>query len=170
MKSVFNFFMNLLILIIFIIEVLSADFTYPSALSLLNGNIFVVEQNGIFVYDEQLKIIIHNYTFEEEDKITNLNSLSNVIVKYKRNYILCLINSKIYFFDNNGENILITNKIITDENVSHLTLTLIGTVGDYYYYSIGYFLYDYGIYYLKIIAYRINLIEKTNVCLSCEYL
>ena len=164
MKSVFNFFMNLLILIIFIIEVLSADFTYPSALSLLNGNIFVVEQNGIFVYDEQLKIIIHNYTFEEEDKITNLNSLSNVIVKYKRNYILCLINSKIYFFDNNGENILITNKIITDENVSHLTLTLIGIAGGYYYYyySIGYFLYDYGIYYLKIIAYRIHLIEKTN--------
>ena len=161
MRSIFNH-INILLSIIFINKVLSVDFTFPSSVSLLNGNIFVIEKNGIFVYNEQLTNIIYNYAFEENEKINNLNSLSNVIIRYKRNYILCLINSKIYFFDDKGENILITNKLIMDENISYITLTLIGTIGNFYYYSIEYLLSESSIYYIKIISYKIDLIEKTN--------
>ena len=161
MRSIFNH-INFLLSIIFINKVLSVDFTFPSSVSLLNGNIFVIEKNGIFVYNEQLTNIIYNYAFEENEKINNLNSLSNVIIRYKRNYILCLINSKIYFFDDKGENILITNKLIMDENISYITLTLIGTIGNFYYYSIEYLLSESSIYYIKIISYKIDLIEKTN--------
>ena len=161
MRSIFNH-INILLSIIFINKVLSVDFTFPSSVSLLNGNIFVIEKNGIFVYNEQLTNIIYNYAFEENEKINNLNSLSNVIIRYKRNYILCLINSKIYFFDDKKENILITDKLIMDENISYITLTLIGTIGNFYYYSIEYLLNESSIYYIKIISYKIDLIEKTN--------
>ena len=161
MRSNFNH-INIFLSIILFNEILSVDFTYPSSISLLNGNIFVIEKNGIFVYDEQLKNTIYSYTFEENDKINNLTSLSNVIIKYKRNYILCLINSKIYFFNDQGENILITDELITDENISHITITLIGIIGNFYYYAIGYLLYESSIYYIKLISYKIDLIEKTN--------
>ena len=130
MRSIFNH-INFLLSIIFINKVLSVDFTFPSSVSLLNGNVFVIEKNGIFVYNEQLTNIIYNYAFEENEKINNVNSLSNVIIRYKRNYILYLINSKIYFFDDKGENILITDKLIMDENISYITLTLIGTIGNF---------------------------------------
>ena len=33
------------------------DFNYPSVIGLFNNNIFIVEKEGIFVYDEQLKNI-----------------------------------------------------------------------------------------------------------------
>ena len=132
MRSDFNH-LNIFLSIILFKEILSVDFTYPSSISLLNGNIFVIEKNGIFVYDGQLKNTIYSYPFEENDKIKDLNSLSNVIIKYKRNYILCLINSKIYFFNDQGENILITDKLITDENISYITITLIGITGNFYY-------------------------------------
>ena len=117
MGSVFT---NINLFIIYIIistikvgELIS--FTYPSAISLMNGNFFIVEQNGIFVYDEQLTNIIRNYSFKEEDKISDLDSLSNVIIQYKRNYqnyIICLINAKIYFFFYEGKLLKETGKII----------------------------------------------------------
>ena len=66
-----NILFSLIIIISIQITISLLDFTYPSAISLTNGNIFVVEKNGIFVYDSQLKNIVdnHNYPFEDEDKI-----------------------------------------------------------------------------------------------------
>ena len=73
MKSIFYFlnYFILLLIIIFFEEIYSLlDFTYPSAIGLMNQNVFIVEQNGVFVYDEELKNIIYSHTFEESEKIT----------------------------------------------------------------------------------------------------
>ena len=166
MRSVF-IHMNIFILYIIFSNrkvVSSTSFTYPSAISLMNGNFFIVEQNGIFVYDDQLTNIIRNYSFKEEDKIADLDSLSNVIIQYKRNYqnyIICLINAKIYFFDYEGKLLKETGKIITDENYSHPTLTPI-KLDDYYfyYYIVGYYAYESSSYIVKILYYKI--ITKLN--------
>ena len=76
MKSIFyclNYFI-LLLIVIFFEEIYSLlDFTYPSAIGLMNQNVFIVEQNGVFVYDEELKNIIYSHTFEESEKITSLD-------------------------------------------------------------------------------------------------
>ena len=99
MKSCFNainiFFLYILISFENVISLL--DFNYPSAISLSNKNVFVVEKNGIFVYDEQLKNIIYSHPFQDEnDKINDSDKLSKVVIKYKANYIICLINRKIF--------------------------------------------------------------------------
>ena len=104
MKSSFN---DILIFVLYIIsfeKVISLlDFTYPSSIGLINENVFIIEKNGIFVYDKELKNIVYNYLFEEEgDKISNLSSLSNLVIKSKGNYIVCLINRKIFLFDYEG--------------------------------------------------------------------
>ena len=165
MKSSFNH-INILILYIIILikDVMSIDFSFPSAISLPNGNIFIVEKEGIFVYDEQLINIIHNYPFETEaEKINVVNSLSNIIIKFQDNYIISLINLKIYFFDSEGNKLLETDKIITDGNFSYPNLIPIN-LGDnnYYYYVIGYFFYESNLYKIKLISYRIDLSDNSN--------
>ena len=96
----------------------SLDLNFPSAISLPNKNVFVVEKNGIFVYDEQLKNITYSHPFQDKsDKITDSEKLSKVIIKFKASYIICLINRKIFFFDQEGKDLLLkTEAIITEVN------------------------------------------------------
>ena len=69
MKSCFNginiFFLYMIILLENVKSLL--DFNYPSAISFPNKNVFIVEKDGIFVYDEQLKNIIYNHPFKYEN-------------------------------------------------------------------------------------------------------
>ena len=125
MKIGFFSFIIFLILFMNIIQVSFSivKFEYPTALSLFNGNIFVVEKKGIYIYDEQVKNIIYQLPFSEDEQINDLESFSNVIVKYKSNYIVCLINLKIYLFDYQGNFIIETEKLVTDSNFSYLSLT-----------------------------------------------
>jgi len=140
------------------------NFNYPSAISLSDGNIFIVEKEGIYVYDGELKHKIHSYTFQDEnDKIKNEVDLSNVIIKAKGIYILCLINSKIFIFDYEGKYLSKTDKLISDANILHPTLTPIPlNNNDYYFYVIGYFVYEGGSYNMKLLYYKININTKQN--------
>ena len=102
----------------------SIEFVYPSSVSLNNGNIFIIEKMGIFIYDEQLTNIIHEYPFtEENEKIDTLDKLSNIIIKKTDNYIICLINLRIYFFNEEGDFLLKGNETITNDECYHLALT-----------------------------------------------
>ena len=49
-------------------------FEYPTAISLFNGNIFVVEKKGIYIYDEQVKNIKYQLPFSEDEQINDLES------------------------------------------------------------------------------------------------
>ena len=144
MKFVSNYIKIFLLYSLFSFsEIISLDFSYPSAISLPDGNIFIVEKRGIFVYDEKLIIIKYNYPFEANEEINDENSLSNIIIKFKQNYIICLINLKIYFFDSEGQLLLKTNNIIDDEIISFPILAPIDlNIDNFYFYVIGYFFYE----------------------------
>ena len=166
MKSGFNYINIFFLYIIFYIGKVNSliNFNYPSAISLSNGNIFIVEKEGIYVYDGQLKNKIYSYIFKDvNDKINNQDDLSNVIIKSKGIYILCLINSKIFIFDYEGKYLNETEKVINDQNVLHPTLTIIPINKEgYYFYTIGYFLYEDNSYKMKLLYYNININYKTN--------
>ena len=77
-----NIIINLFIFIIFQLLILSNNstlfFSYPTAITLYNRNILVVEKNGIYICDENFTSIIsveYNFT-EEEDQIKNEANLS----------------------------------------------------------------------------------------------
>ena len=166
MKSVINSsILFRLYIFISIIEIIISrlDINYPSALSLSNGNIFIVEKKGIFVYDGHLKNVIYIYIFEEGEQINNLDIFSNVIVKFKNNYIICLVNNKIFFFDYEGKFLLKTENVIVDLNIYNLALTPISlNVENFYYYIIGYYIYTDNQYKLKLLYYKLNYYDKTN--------
>ena len=142
------------------------DFNYPSAISLLNDNVFVVEKDGIFVYDEQLKNIIYSHPFKyENDKIDSDVKLSKVIVRFKANYIICLINGKIFFFDHKGKELLLeTDPIITETNYDYPELIPITELNDQdnYYYVITYLISTSDSYQQKLIFCKINTNTKFN--------
>ena len=146
------------------------DFNYPSAIGLLNKNVFIVEKEGIFVYDEQLKNIIYKHPFKyENDKINSDDKLSKVVIKFKANYIICLINGKIFFFDREGKELLLeTDPIITETNYYYPDLIPIITLNEqnnyiYYYYVITYLISSSDSYQQKLIFCKINTYTKINI-------
>ena len=154
-----------LVLIISIGNVKSLlNFNFPSAINLSNGNIFIVEKEGIYVYDAALKNKIYSYTFRDEnDKINDVDDLSKVVIKASGMYILCLINSKIFIFDYEGKYLSETGKLIDDQNILHPTFTIIPLAdSNYYYYIIGYFILEDESYIHKLLYYKINISTKEN--------
>ena len=147
----------LIIFNILIKQISSIDFTYPSAISLVNNNFFVVEKTGIYVYDKDFSSIVKSYPFGSYDQLDTLDKLSNVIVKYQYNYIICLINSKVYFFDKDGNKLNIANSVIQDSTFYYPTLAPIFVKNNNYYYVIGYFIPNGSNFKLKLILYEQTL-------------
>ena len=152
--SIFIFIIILFLNIIFSSSKLF--FSYPSSVTLENENILVFEKNGIYICDPKLeKIITTAFTFTKEDQIKDVDSLSNVIIKDKNDYIISLVNFKLFFFNrNNGDLLKTTDRLISDENPTYFTLAPIFKKNNYYYYVIGYF--D-GSVRLKLVYFKINL-------------
>ena len=166
MKSDFNkrYILQIILLFLSFQTIFPVDFNYPSAIGLPNGNIFLVEKKGIFVYDEQLINIIYNYNFQINEEINDVNKLSNIVIKYKYDYIICIINLKVYFFNDEGNKLLETDKIITDENISYISLTPVDLNEDNsYYYVLSYFSFEDSLYKQKHGLYKIDLINMQNV-------
>ena len=140
------------------------DFTYPSAIGLLNKNIFIVEKEGFYVYDENLQNIIYSYPFQEErEKINNLDILSKVRIVSKGNFIVCLVNRKIYFFDYEGKLFSKTDELITEEIYYYPALTFIPIdEGNCYYYTISYFIGVNGSYKQRVLYYKLSKYDKIN--------
>ena len=163
MKSTFNG-INFLILYIILStgKVISLiDFTYPSALGLSTGNVFVVEKKGIYVYDGQLNNIIYSYPFEEGEQIDSIDTFSKVVIKSKLSHIICLINKRIYLFDYEGKFLAKTEKLISETNYEYPTLAVPFNEGNNYYYVILYFINSSGIK-QRVLYNKINVFEKKN--------
>lgn len=140
------------------------SFTYPSAIELSNGNIFVVEKFGIYICDHSLSYIIKNeFSFSEEDQIKNEEDYSRVILKKRFSYIISLINYKIFIFDSEGKIVYNDSKKITFEDIpKYYTLTPIIDENNYYFYIIGYFQNNN----LKINYYKYDKLQKMRIFLS----
>ena len=116
------------LIIVLVFNILIVDsklkFKYPTAITLANKNIFVIEENGIHICNPDFSSItktIESFN-TEEDKISNTDKLSTVIVHRRDDYIISLINYKAYFFETNGEYIYNTEKLIKDYNATSLSL------------------------------------------------
>ena len=166
MKCISSKFLFFIVFIININEICSTLlFTYPSAVTLTNGNILVIEKDGIYICDQAMENIISNiFTFTEEDKIKDEVSLSRVIMKDKNGYIICLVNFKLFFISRTG--ILLTsttNKLILDPDPTYFSLAPIYVKSNYYYYVIAYF--DSSTK-LKFNYYKISISGYSNIYIN----
>ena len=122
-RNGFNFLITIFILNIYQIGSI-LQFKYPTAITLENGNIFVIEENGIHICDKGFtKIIETVIIFDDEDKISTPDKLS-IVSLIKRSYIIMsFINYKIYFFDTDGTYLYNASRLITDCNPKYVSLT-----------------------------------------------
>ena len=143
-----NYFKNefdLFIIITLLSNILQSNaelnFKYPTSISLENENIFVIEENGIYICNSDFTEIIKKVkSFDtEEEKISTLEKLSTVILIRRSDYIISLINYKVYFFDMNGNYKFNTEKLIQDCTPTSISLSSTYSLGGYTEYVLSYF-------------------------------
>ena len=137
--KIFLFYFILIILISPII--LSFSFINPYAITLKDEKILVIHKFGISICNSSTKTIINNITlFSEDEQIITEGSLSKITHSSENGYIFCIINDKIYIF--NDEGIFLAknnNKIISStETATYYTLIPISKTYNSYYFVIGY--------------------------------
>ena len=150
---------------IIIISNSSIIFNFPYSISLSNGNILIIHKYGITICDGLLSNIIEDIViFNKDEEIKTELSLSKVTTANIDEYIISIINDKIYIFNDNG-NLLYEDdkKILEQEEIAdYYTLVPIKKEGNYIFYFIG-FIHNASLYFLY---YEYDYIEKTNFQLS----
>jgi len=104
----FCFSFNILIIFSFFKEYKNQNLNlnYPISITLLNGNIFVIYEEGIKIYDSKLNNSNTILNFTENDKIDDITKYVKVAISRfsedNYGYIISVINDKIYIFDCEG--------------------------------------------------------------------
>ena len=79
---------------------------YVHALSLINGNIFILHKNGVIVYNYNFTIKLYDYNFNGNILIPTMldNNLTSIIQSSDdiNQYVLAIINNNIYIFSSKG--------------------------------------------------------------------
>ena len=78
------------------------SFDYPYSITLANDNIFLIQKTGIDIYDKCLNMLNQIIKFSKEEEITEEN-FSKIAVKNNKEYILSIINDKLFIFNNEGK-------------------------------------------------------------------
>ena len=139
------------------IEIVDTNLGFSHALSLKNGNIFLLHQNGVIVYNYNMTIILHIYEHpfisnEYENNLTTLIQCED----YNNQYIIALISNNLHVFTSRGQFLFTISNNLLDDLSTELVFVS---------YSFLYYKCDGSIYYF-ILTYinkdkKIKLIEFT---------
>ena len=90
--------------IIFLLEIFSSiSLKFPYSLYLSDGNILIIHEAGIDIYDHLFKKKIRNViNFSEEDKLVG-DDLPKITTSIDDDYIFSIIKNKIYIFNDKGD-------------------------------------------------------------------
>ena len=155
--KVIKFKISLIILIQIFYKISSGkSFFYPYSITLANDNIFLIQKTGIGIYNKSLNML-NQIKFSKEEEITEEN-FAKIAVKNNKDYILSIINDKLFIFNDGGKLLYnSTEKIYGNHIIYSYSLTLIYTTNDSCFYLIGYFDEDSNI---NLYLYRYD--NKTN--------
>ena len=178
---IINFKISLVILLQIFYKISSkTSFYYPYSITLVNDNIFLIQKTGIDIYDKSLNKLKKIVEFSGEEKISEEN-FSKIAIKYNNEYILSVINDKMFIFNNEG-NLLYKSeeKINGNQTIYCYSLTFIHSTNNTCDYVIGYFdedcflnlLYNYKQNSYLHQIYETGTIEFTSKqkLISCEYM
>ena len=155
-------FFNLIILISLINSSYSyLSFRYPYAIKLNNKNIFVIHELGVTICDKTFTESIDRViTFSESEQINTDAALSKVTSVITSSYVICLINNKIYIFNEEGYFLKKSDFKITSYNVEYYTLVYAGEDSSNYIYFIIGFIYNKNLY---LNSYKYQTVEKSII-------
>ena len=141
--KIFSVIINVCSLFVFCLlinkEISSTTFTFPTATTLTNGNIIVIEKTGIYIYDPTLSTLEDTVLiFSEEDQIKTTQDLSRVAIKRFKGYFVSLINYKIYIFSGEGSLLYYSTKFYNQE-LEYYSLVPFFLNDNYFAFIIGFF-------------------------------
>ena len=113
---------------------LSLEFNNLQSEKLSNGDFIFVHQYAIYIFNKDLTQIIRiEISFTEEEQITTEKMKNTIIKKFEDEYIICLVNDKIYIFDDLGYFLYKSDYINNDITANYYSLC----VKDNYNFFIG---------------------------------
>jgi hypothetical protein len=119
------------------------SFTFPQAITLYSGDIFIINQTGIEIYDSNLtnkKSTI--VTFEDYEQIKDHKILSKTTISRfnseDNGYIFSIINDKIFIFNSNGQLLHKSENKVPELQGLYYTLVPIKRETNTYHYMIGF--------------------------------
>ena len=151
--------------------------SYPTSKTLLNGNIFIIHETGVYVCDKSLSTIIKtSLSFSDDTKLTKNDLMKVRIGMLDDGILFCIIKDSVYAFDKEGAFLSNYNIILTYSGTPELYSLFGLTYDDYsYYYYVAYALNNklYIQYYEYILDYKKTEITKSNYdgikcCLQTE--
>ena len=87
-------------------QILKFNSSFPVAFNLNNGNIFIISEKGIYIYDQILNCLNIIFNFTSENLITSSNYASKInffqLSDEDGGNIFCLAREIIYVFSSNG--------------------------------------------------------------------
>jgi len=168
MNSILFFNEKLFIIFLIFHEVLNSSFEdYPYYLTLSNNNIFIIHHTGIDLYDSLFNKIDQIIQFSGNETMTKEN-FSKIKIKYDNEYILSIINDRIYIFNNEGKFLYKSDfKLNYNIIIQGYSLTSIRLYNDELIYVIGYFR-SYS--YLSLILYSYNIKKNKNIQVDNYYM
>ena len=162
-----NIFLITIFFLIIIKETSSFNFAYPTAITLANGNIFIIEKFGIYIYNSTFSNIIRTeYIFDEEDQIKTTEDLSRVALKRYKEYVFSLINYKIFFFNEEGKLLYRDKAKFFDETLDYYSLNPIGSIDKIIYFLIEFFDSD---FYLHFLYYKYDIQNNITILIANNY-
>ena len=114
--------------------ILSFSFINPYTISLMEEKILVIHKFGISICDSNTYTIPNNtILFSESEQITTDANLSKITHSSENGYIFCIINDKVYIFNEDGKFISKSNTIISSNEVpEYYTLVPVKKTNSYY--------------------------------------
>ena len=115
------------------------SFDYPYSIILSNDNIFLIQKTGIDIYDISLNKLKQIFQFSGEEEISE-EKFSKITIKNNNEYILSVINDKMFIFNNEGKILYKSEKKINETEIIYsYSLTFINVTNNYFEYLLGYF-------------------------------
>ena len=155
-----NLFLLLFLLLISISkqglsEIISFDSKYPNSITLNNGNILIVTENGLFLYDIiDTKIsIIFNFT-----TVSCTQSAFLQLSEEEGGNIFCLVNNILYILSSNANNVIYFN--LPEELYDHFcSLNFYKKENNYLYYTV---VFSDNSKIFNLLYYKMNIESKIN--------
>ena len=125
-------------LFILVMSLFSITLSFPfynlQSKKLKNGNLFFVHKNGIDICDFNVTRILRTEMFFSIEEQIITDKMKNVLIKqFEDGYLICLINGKIYIFDDLGHFLYKSENINTNKTVNYYSLN----IKDNYHYYVG---------------------------------
>ena len=164
-QNLIKFNISLVILLQIFYKISSTkSIEYPYFITLENGNIFIIQKTGIDIYDQSLKKLNQIFEFSGKEEI-NDEIFSKITIKYNKEYILSIINDKLFIFNNEGKILFESEKINNGQTIYSYSLSFIQATNNTCDFVIGYF--DQNSY-INIYLYKYEY-ENNRVLLLCKY-